>query len=151
MKRLEVGPTELGELARMMRKVSFFSPLTVGQLDEILPHVRIHAFEPGETVFKQGQRGDAFYIVYRGRVSVRVRKLLFLSKAVATLKEGDFFGEIALISDEPRTATVVAAEPSWLFTLIAMDFQAVLRQNPKAAEEMKRIGDRRKFDSAHSE
>ena len=151
MKRLEVGASELGELARMMRKVSFFSPLTVGQLDEILPHVRIHAFEPGETVFKQGQRGDAFYIVYKGSVDVRLRKMLILSKTVATLRVGDFFGEIALISDEPRTATIVAAETTWLFTLIARDFQAVLGQNPKAAEEMRRIADRRKFDTAHSE
>lgn len=151
MQRLEVGPTELGVLAHMMRKVAFFSPLTVGQLDEILPHVRVHSFSPGETVFKQGQKGDAFYIVYKGSVTVRLKKFLFLTKAVATLKEGDFFGEIALISDEPRTATIVAAEPTMLFTLIAMDFQAVLRQNPKAAEEMRRIADRRKFDSAHSE
>ncbi|MBI3564571.1 MAG: cyclic nucleotide-binding domain-containing protein [Elusimicrobia bacterium] len=151
MQRLEVGASELGVLARMMRKVAFFSPLTVGQLDEILPHVRIHSFSPGETVFRQGERGDAFYIVYKGSVTVRLRKLLLLSKAVAALKEGDFFGEIALISDEPRTATVVAAEPTLLFALISTDFQSVLRQNPKAAEEMKRIGDRRKFDSAHSE
>lgn len=150
MERLDVGAAELGILARMMRKVAFFSPLTVGQLDEILPHVRIHSFQPGETVFKQGQKGDAFYIVYKGSVEVRLRRLLLLSKAVATLREGDFFGEIALISDEPRTATVVAAEPTLLFALISSDFAFVLRENPKAAEEMKRIGNRRKFDSAHS-
>lgn len=150
MQRLEVGPSELGILASMLRKVEFFAPLTVGQLEKVLPHVRIHSFGPGETVFRQGEKGDAFYIVYKGSVEVRLKRLVFLSKTVATLKPGDFLGEIALISDEPRTATIVAAEPTMLFTLISTDFQFVLHENPAAAAEMQRIAARRKFDSAHS-
>jgi trk system potassium uptake protein TrkA len=150
MQRLEVGPSELGILASMLRKVEFFAPLTVGQLEKVLPHVRIHSFAPGETVFRQGDKGDAFYIVYKGSVEVRLKRLVFLSKTVATLKTGDFLGEIALISDEPRTATIVAAEPTLLFTLISTDFQFVLHENPAAAAEMQRIAARRKFDSAHS-
>jgi CRP-like cAMP-binding protein len=150
MERLEVGAAELGVLAHMLRKVEFFAPLTVGQLEQVLPHVRIHSFGPGEKVFRQGDPGDAFYIVYKGAVEVRLKRLLFLSKTVAKLGEGEFFGEIALVSSEPRTATVAAAEPTLLFTLIAEDFKFVLHENPAAAEEMKRISARRKFDSAHS-
>jgi CRP-like cAMP-binding protein len=149
MERLEVGASELGVLAHMLRKIEFFTPLNVGQLDKVLPHVRLHAFAAGETVFRQGDAGDAFYIVYNGSVAVRLRRLLFLSKTVAALGVGDFFGEIALISTEPRTATVVAAEPALLFTLIADDFKFVLHENPGAAQEMKRISVRRKFDAAH--
>ncbi|HXS99339.1 MAG TPA: cyclic nucleotide-binding domain-containing protein [Elusimicrobiota bacterium] len=150
MERLEVGAAELGVLSRMLRKVEFFAPLTVGQLDQVLPHVRIHSFSPGEKVFSQGDPGDAFYIVYKGSVEVRLSRLLFLSKKVATLREGDFFGETALVSKEPRNATIVAAEPALLFALIADDFQFVLNENPAAAQEMKRVAVRRKFDSAHS-
>ena len=150
MQRLEVGAGELGILARMLRKVEFFAPLTVGQLEEVLPHVRIHSFSAGETVFRQGEAGDAFYIVYKGSVEVRLRRMLILSKTVATLKEGDFFGEIALVSSEPRNATIVAAEPALLFTLISADFQFVLRENPAAALEMKRVSTRRKFDTDHA-
>ncbi len=150
MERLEVGAPELGVLAHMLRKVEFFAPLTVGQLEQVLPHVRIHSFSSGEKIFRQGDPGDAFYIVYKGRVEVRLKRLLFLSKTVATLNEGDFFGETALVSKEPRNATIVASEPTLLFALISDDFQFVLRENPAAAQEMQRIAVRRKFDSAHS-
>jgi CRP-like cAMP-binding protein len=149
MKKLDIGATELGVLAHMLRKVEFFTPLTVGQLEQILPSVMLYSYDTGETVFSQGQKGDAFYIVYKGSVDILLKQWLVFTKKIATLKEGEFLGEIALISDEPRTASVVAAEPTMLFTLIADDFKFVLHENPAAAEEMKRIGARRKFASDH--
>ena len=151
MKRLEIGPPELGVLAGMLRKVEFFSPLTVGQLDKVLPAVMLHAYDSGETVFRQGDVGDAFYIIYRGSVEIRLRKMLFFSTPVACLGPGHFIGEIALISNEPRTASVVcSSSPTLLFTLVAADFQFVLKENPAAAEEMKRIAARRKFVTTHA-
>lgn len=147
MQRLTVGDAELGILARMLRKVDFFSPLTIGQLEQILPHIRLFGCEQGETIFSQGEPGDAFYIVYNGSVAVRVKTGFFgFSRSVAKLGPGAFFGEIALISDEPRTATIVAAEPTQVFCLVAQDFQFILNGNPAAREEMKRIAARRKFD-----
>lgn len=150
MQKLKVGDAEVGVLARLMGRVDFFAPLTVGQIEQILPYVMLYSYGAGETVFKQGELGDGFYIVYSGSVAVSVNKGLFsFSKQVATLKAGDFFGEIALISREPRNATVVCAEPAQLFALVAADFQLVLQQNPKAAAEMKRIAERRRFDTSH--
>lgn len=150
MRKLTLGDAELGLLARMLRKVDFFAPLTIGQVDQILPHIRLYEFDPGETVFKQGDVGDAFYIVYKGKVSIRIKKGFFsLRKTVTTMGEGTFFGEIALIAQEPRSATVVCEEPTQLFVLVAGDFQFVLQQNPATAAEMKRIADRRKFESSH--
>lgn len=150
MERISLGAAELGVLARMMRNVKFFSPLTVGQLDAILPHVMLCSYAAGEKVFGQGEAGDAFYIVYQGEVEVRLKRLLFLTKAVAALGPGQFFGETALISNEPRNASVVCVRPTSLFTLLNTDFAFVLRENPAAAAEMKSIAAQRKFASEHA-
>ncbi|MEK7388758.1 MAG: cyclic nucleotide-binding domain-containing protein [Elusimicrobiota bacterium] len=149
MKKLNIDSKELGVLASMMRKVEFFTPLTIGQLDKILPTIMLYHYDKGETVFSQGQKGDAFYIIYQGAVEIRLNRWLVMSKTVASLKPGDFLGEIALISDEPRTATVVCAEPAKIFVLTAEDFRFVLNENPAAASEMRRIAARRKFDTSH--
>lgn len=151
MTRHEIRAQELGVLAGMMRKVELFTPLTVGQLDRVLPSVLLFEYSPGETVFKQGQAGESFHIVYQGRVDVRVRSGLLglFPKTVASLGPGGFFGEIALISDAPRNATVRCAERTLLFTLVASDFRFVLAENPSAAGEMSRIAERRKFESSH--
>jgi trk system potassium uptake protein TrkA len=150
MERIPVGAAELGVLAGMLRKVDFFAPLTIGQLETILPHVMLCRYEAGETVFRQGDAGEAFHIVYQGKVDIRLPRFLFLSKTIATLSAGQFFGEIALISAEPRTATVVCTEPTLLFTLLASDFAFVLRENPAAAQEMRSIADQRRFASKHA-
>jgi CRP-like cAMP-binding protein len=150
MERLTVGAAELGILAGIMRKVKFFSPLTVGQLEKVLPHVMLCSYAAGETVFKQGTAGDAFYIVYKGKVDVKLKRMIFLSKTVATLGEGDFFGETSLLSKEARNATVTCAEPVMLFTLLASDFAFILHENPAAAAEMLSIATQRKFISSHA-
>lgn len=150
MKRLKLGDAEVGTLAHMLRRVDFFSPLTVGDMEHVLPFVLMESFEAGETVFKQGSAGDAFYIVESGKAEVWVKKGFFsFPQIVATFGPGDFFGEMALISTEKRTATITCVEASRLFALVAADFQFVLKKNPKAAAEMERIAARRKFSSAH--
>ena len=148
MERLDIGTPELGLLANMLRKVDFFTPLTVRQLERVLSHALLYSYGAGETVFRQGRPGDAFYIIYKGRVDVRLKSFLWCKKTVAVLGPGDFFGEIALISNEPRNATVTCAESTLLFTFISEDFRFILQENPAAAAEMRGIAARRKFDSA---
>jgi CRP-like cAMP-binding protein len=151
MQKLKLGDAEVGILARLMRKVDFFAPLTVGQIEQILPFIMLYSYGAGENVFKQGETGDAFYIVYKGKVGIKVKKGFFsFAKQVAQLGEGDFFGEIALISRDKRGATVQTLEPTQLFVLVAGDFEFILKQNPQTAAEMKKLADRRTFASQHA-
>lgn len=150
VQKLTIGDAEVGVLARMLRKIEFFAPLTIGQLEKILPYIMLYRFDAGETVFKQGETGDAFYILYKGRVGISTKKgLLSFSKRVAELSEGDFFGEIALLSAETRGATIQCLEPCQLFALVAADFQFIVKENPATAAEMQKIAARRKFASSH--
>jgi CRP-like cAMP-binding protein len=150
MKRIPLKGEQLGTLAHMLRRVDFFSPLTVGDMDQVLPYIMSETFAPGENIFAQGEPGDAFYIVETGKVEVWLKRGFFsFSKMVAQLGPGDIFGEMALISTDPRNATVTCAEATKLFVLVAADFQFVLKKNPQTAAEMQRIAERRKFRDAH--
>lgn len=149
MEKLEMTDVDYGNLAKALRTVDFFAPMTIGQLEMILPYILLVRYGPGETVFHQGDVGDAFYILYDGSVQVRLKTFLFFSKPVAELGAGSFFGEMALLSSEPRNATIVSNAQTRLFVLLSRDFQYVLKKNPEFAEEMRKIADRRKFMSQH--
>lgn len=147
MQKLTMTDQDYAALAKAMRKVEFFAPLTLGQLEQIVPYIMLCSYAAGETVFRQGEPGDAFYIVASGGVSVRLKRLVFLTKKVAELGPGDFFGEMALLANDPRSATVVAETDTKLFVLLSADFSFVLKKNPAFAAEMKKIAERRKFMS----
>lgn len=147
MEKLTMGEADYRALAKAMRKVDLFDPLTLGDIEQVIKYVMLGAYKTGETVFRQGAPGDAFYIVYDGGVSIRLKTFLFLSKTVRRLGPGEFFGEMALLSGEPRSASVVCEAPTRLFVLLSADFAFILKRNPAFAEEMRKIAERRKFMS----
>ncbi|MFH1726007.1 MAG: cyclic nucleotide-binding domain-containing protein [Elusimicrobiota bacterium] len=149
MQKLEMNEMDYGRLASAMRRVDFFAPLTVGQLEMVLPYVLYCRYRSGERVCKQGDRGDAFYVVRDGAVSVRVRSRLLLTREVARLGAGEFFGETALLTDDPRNATVVCAAPTRLFVLLTTDFRYVFANNPQFAAKVRKIAETRQFIAQH--
>lgn len=142
-----MAEADFAYLSRAMRRLDFFSPLALGDLEKIVKCILLYRYKVGEVVFRQGDAGDAFYIVYDGVLSVRLRSYLFLSKEVARLAAGDFVGATALLSSEPRNASVVCVEPTRLFVLLSADFAFTLKKNPSFAAEMNKLVERRKFMS----
>ena len=88
----------------------------------------------GETIIRQGDSGERFYVVRSGAVEVERDSLV-----LARLGPGDAFGEIALLLDVPRTATVTAIEPTRLLALEAHDFRDLLAGYLGRAEELERL------------
>lgn len=151
MEKLQMETEDFAAMAQMLRKVDFFAPLTVAQLEVVLPYIQLYSCAAEETIFKQGAAGDAFYIVYKGQVGVFLKKgFLSSSKKVSTLGPGDVFGEMALLSKSPRSATIRCLEPARLFVLLAQDFNYILDQNHAFAAEMDKIAAQRKFASEHA-
>ena len=94
--------------------------------------------QPGRVLCKEGEIGHEFFVLVDGKVQVS-RK----GRRVATMGGGDFVGEIALVTELPRTATVTAETPVRLFVLTSREFHAVLDQNPKVERKVLRALARR--------
>jgi len=108
-----------------VRALPIFADTAPRQLDLLAVKLRVQAFMPGEVLVKQGDLGDAFYIVREGSVEVIARKERS-RRRIATLKSGDFFGEMSLLHDAPRNATVQGLEAGSAWRLERHDFRDLL-------------------------
>ncbi len=119
------------ERVERLRTVPLFQSCTDPQLQFIATRVEDLDFPAGKVLCEEGASGGDFFIVLSGEAEVRRS-----GKKVDTMREGDFFGEISLIDNGPRTATVVAAMPMRCFVLSAGQFQDVLYQSGEIARQI---------------
>ena len=115
----EFAPTL--QSAAELRTLGPFAGLSSADISLLLDHGAWVNVPPGEAVITQGQEGDAFYVVGAGRLDV-VKD----DQTIGTIGPGSHFGEIALLMDVPRTASVVAKTPSRVFRLDREGFEAVV-------------------------
>ena len=105
------------------------------QLERVCEDLEV---EPGKVLCKEGEVGHEFFVIVDGKVQVTRQ-----GRRGATLGGGDFLGEIALVTELPRTATVTVETPVRLFVLTRREFHAVLDQNPKVERKVLRALARR--------
>jgi CRP-like cAMP-binding protein len=115
----EFGPTL--QAAAELRALPPFATLEASELAELLEHGEWFSAAPGDMIIEQGDVGDSFYVIGSGQVEVSTGEVL-----LATQGPGEYFGEIALLMDVPRTATVVAKTPARLFRLDREGFDSVV-------------------------
>lgn len=146
-KDVPIGEKDYLWLEKGLRGMGFFSKLDLKVLSGVLPYMRLAEFRKGRAVVAEGEEGHCFYLIYKGGVEV-VKK--GWDKAVANLKPGQFFGEMALLFNQPRSATVKTTKPSLLFRLHSADFNKILRKNPSMARRMRKIAESRRQALARS-
>jgi CRP-like cAMP-binding protein len=103
--------------ARRLQSIPPFANLAAEELLAVVQGLQLLTFQPGQVVVTEGEQGQSLFIVASGAVTVFVRNPVGHNVEVARLGEGEFFGEISLLSGRPRTATVVAALPCELLEL----------------------------------
>lgn len=126
--RKEPAPTfrmDAAAIRGSLRRIEILSPLGEEDLDSLVPHVRLRVYGRGETVVRQGEEGDSLFIVLRGGLEVR-----FDGKKVGKLSEGEFFGEMSLLTGEKRHATVVAAEEVRLIEVSKEALSPIISSHP---------------------
>lgn len=89
-------------------------------------------FAAGTVLFEEGQPGDFMYVVQKGEVEIR-RQVGETERVIALLPTGEFFGEMAILNDRPRSATAVVKIPSRLLVIEGKTFEAMLRARPEIA------------------
>jgi CRP-like cAMP-binding protein len=115
-------------LVGMLAKVPIFSGLNEEDLMDVVGVGTEVSFAPGKTILKRGEPGLSFLLVLEGKVEVRKE-----GKEVATIGPGGFFGEMTVFDDKPRSADVVAVEPTRCFGITNWSFIPVLKSNPSVA------------------
>ncbi len=118
-------------LFAQLRRVPLFSEVSDDDLKLILQKLESVYFSKGSIIIREGDLGDCFYIIRNGVVRVETHPEDVEQPIVlARLEAGDYFGEMALITGEPRSATVVAETDVQLWRLLKADFDQLILQNP---------------------
>ena len=131
-------PLDLGlELAAMIGRVSLFAALDRETIVEVGKRLRALVALPGEKIIAVGGTPDAMYFVAAGEVTVHA------GTVSVRLKEGDFFGEMGLLSAQPRSADVVADGYCHLLVLYKKDFNQLLARRPEVRAEIEAVAARR--------
>jgi putative peptide zinc metalloprotease protein len=108
---------------RILRQVPLFEEFEGKDLKLLSARLEEKCAGAGEVIFHQGEPGDLFYIIESGMVSIQID-----GQERAVLGTGEYFGEIALLMDVPRTATVIALQPTTLLELRACDFNVLIQE-----------------------
>ena len=114
----------------LLRTLHIFSSLTEGELDAVASLLEPSQPAAGEVIFKEGDVAGGLYIVSSGRVVVKTRVSVDVEKTLLTLRSGDVFGELSLITGEGRTATAIAEENTELLRLTPAQFDTVVQDSP---------------------
>ena len=121
-----------------IRRVSIFAPLDEGERERLASSARYAVFGKGEIILRAGAAGDSLYILHAGEVAVRIG-VNGLEREVARLGPGQFFGEMSLMTGEPRHATVVAASDAECFVVDRAAFVDVLKGKESLVTEIGRL------------
>lgn len=114
-----------------LKKVPIFKDLPGKELASIARSMKERVYEPGAVIVKQGDPGVGFFLIADGRVEVSHD-----GHKIREMGAGEFFGEMALMEERARTATVTAKERTRCLQLVRWDFRAMLRENPDMAVKM---------------
>ncbi len=126
-------------IGEFLKSIEPFSALNPAELSRIAETATLRHFEPGEVIIREGDAGEELFLISEGEVEV-----LRDDHEVARLGPAEFFGEGALITDQPRNATVVATEPLDAYVVTRDELNVAMKKSFKFREQLRRFFQRRR-------
>lgn len=136
------------QISEVLKKVPFFRTLGKDGIDFIVERLKFKPFDENEKICTIGDPGDKMYIIISGRVKVVVKTEESDEETIiAYLSGGDYFGEMSLLTGEPRSASVITTEQSEMFILNKADFDVIVERFPSITLSMGKIMSQRLRDT----
>jgi CRP-like cAMP-binding protein len=126
------------ELVQLKKNIPFLADLSTQELQDLLQAARIRIYRQAQTLFREGDEADGMYILLAGQVKVEKRLEQGDSIVLSKLNPGDVFGEMALIEQKPRSASVRAVGQATVFFVDSLAFETMRRQFHPAAMKILR-------------
>ncbi len=127
---------ETKERVQALGRVELFNSLTEEERNSLAPRLLYAPFARGEAMTRQGAEAHWLYLITKGEAEVRVSASGNLNERVATLHQGDVFGEMGMMTGEQRSATVIAVTNVECYRLDKEAFHEVLKQRPEIADDI---------------
>ena len=122
-----------------LRQVDLLAQLSLEQLEAVAQLTEEAEYLPGELIVREGEPGDRLYLLLEGSVRVVKGHGTPQELELRTLEAVDYFGEMAVLADEPRSATIVAASPARLLSLDGESLRELIREHPDVSFSIFRV------------
>ncbi len=131
------------EIFERLSAVSIFAPLSDDETGKLAEASSVRVYAPGEAIVRQGAEGHSMFVIHRGTVKTQINED-GKARTLNTLREGDFFGEMGLLTGAPRTATVVAEDETEVLKINNLCLKPILEANPGLVSSFSRLVEERR-------
>jgi CRP-like cAMP-binding protein len=119
-----------------LRALPLFAELSTAQLRKVARLLHHRTYQPNEVVFREGDPGAGMYLVTRGAVRIAMRLPDGAEQELALLKDGQFFGEMALLESAPRSASAVAVQRTELLGFFQPDLESLVDRDSRLGSQI---------------
>ncbi len=126
----------LDEIRTMLDSTQMFKGFEWSQIEALSAYIQLYRAAPGIVLFHEGDQGNFMCIVLRGRLDILKEDMQHEDKTVATVHAGRSLGEMAMVDNEPRSATAVVSETAVLAVLTQQNFVEITRDKPALAVKL---------------
>ncbi|MBW7996533.1 MAG: cyclic nucleotide-binding domain-containing protein [Candidatus Glassbacteria bacterium] len=118
-------------VAAVLRRIPVFTSLSKTEMRQVEKIVYLRNYHEGEVIFVEGEPGAGMYVIDSGKIRICLGPNTDEDHEIAMLENGDFFGDLALIDDHPRSATAVAVTPTRLIGFFRSELISIISRSPR--------------------